>query len=226
MSSGNILAGAILKGGGAARKAIGARQSTMNDVHAVAIQNHYAAVVHQNEHAQHLEAVKQAHAIAGDRGFTVHTNNRSFQVGGSSKKSKTKTSENESTPAAETTAPESAPAAGTSSRTMADFNAKKKARGITSGPKAPKSGVAGKKSDIGENAWRMGTSGVKSRASNTGNAYTGSSANATSMRNRIRNTANNAKIFTEGERTTPEQIKANVSRAWAAKQAVRRWDNR
>jgi hypothetical protein len=53
----------------------------MNDVHAVAIQSHYAAVVHQQEHEQHLEAVKQAHGIAGDRGFSVTTNNRRFVVG-------------------------------------------------------------------------------------------------------------------------------------------------
>lgn len=226
MSSGNILAGAILKGGSAARKAVGARQSTMNDVHAVAIQNHYAAVVHQNEHAQHLEAVKQAHEIAGDRGFTVHTNNRMFQVGGSSKKGKTKSSENESTPAAETATPESTPEAGTSSRTMADFNAKKKARGLTGGPKAPKSGVAGQKSGIDENVWRMGTSGVDANRMKSARASAGSAVNAAGMRNRIRKTAANPQILSRGENTTPEQLKMNVSKAWQAKAAVRRWDGK
>jgi hypothetical protein len=81
MSSGNVLAALTLQGGRRASAAIGRRQSTMNDVHAVAIQSHYAAVIHQQEHEQHLEAVKQAHGIAGDRGFSVTTNNRRFVVG-------------------------------------------------------------------------------------------------------------------------------------------------
>lgn len=227
MSSGSAIAAALLKGGQKLTGQVAKHQATMNDVHAVAITNHYAALVHQNEHAQHLEAVKQAHSIAGDRGFTVRTNNRTFEVGNAakSKDGKSKPAKEESVSAAETSAPESVPESApvASGNTMSDFNAKKKARGITGNPKAPKSGVAGNKEP---EIWRLGTSGVKSRASNTGNAYTGSSANAKSMRNRIRNTANNPKIYTEGVDTTPEQIKANVSKAWAAKAAVRRWDSR
>jgi hypothetical protein len=121
----------------------------MNDVHAVAIQNHYAAVVHQNEHAQHLESVKQAHAIAGDRGFSVRTNNRSFQVG-DAPKSKKKKSKSAEAPA-EPTSP--APAAAEEKPQLA-IEAKTPQLAIEAKPSSFDNG----------NIWRMGTSGVKPAA--------------------------------------------------------------
>lgn len=165
MSSGSVLAGLTLKGGQKIGAAIGRRQSNMNDVHAVAIQNHYAAVIHQNEHDQHLESIKQAHSIAGDRGFTVTTNNRSFVVGdspGSPKKSKKSKGPEDSAGPAAAEAPSMgggySPSESEPSRPAIE------AKEVKTTPLAI--GAKPASFDNG-NIWRMGTSGVKPAAPTT-----------------------------------------------------------
>ncbi len=162
MSSGSVLAGLTLRGSQKLGSAIGRRQSTMNDVHAVAIQSHYAAVMHQNEHAQHLESIKQAHSIAGDRGFKVTTNNRSFVVGdspGSPKKSKK--SKGPKGAASEASPETPSMGGGSGSPETAPSRPAIEARESKSTPLA----IEAKPSSFDNgNIWRMGTSGVKPAA--------------------------------------------------------------
>jgi hypothetical protein len=132
----------------------------MNDVHAVAIQNHYAAVIHQNEHDQHLESIKQAHSIAGDRGFKVTTNNRSFVVGdspGSPKKSK-KSKGPKDAAAPEAAAETPSMGGGYSPSEAEPSRPAIEAREVKTTPLA----IEAKPSSFDNgNIWRMGTSGVK-----------------------------------------------------------------
>lgn len=172
MSSGSLLAGLTVRGGQKVNAAIGRRQSTMNDVHAVAIQNHYAAVIHQQEHGQHLEAVKQAHAIAGDRGFSVTTNNRSFVVGKSpgSPKGSTGPENNVENPNTGGGGSEGSLYPPKKNEDIVDAEivedkplaiGARENKGAISGSK-PQLAIEAKPSSLDNgNIWRMGTSGIK-----------------------------------------------------------------
>lgn len=66
MSSGNIIAAGILKGGKKLSNIVGQRQATMNDVHAVAISHHYQALMQQAQHEHDLKtsALDHEHSLA------------------------------------------------------------------------------------------------------------------------------------------------------------------
>lgn len=159
MSSGSAIAAGLLKGGQKLTGQMAKHQSTMNDVHAVAIQNHYTALMHQNEHSQHLEAVKQAHEIAGNRGFSVRTNNRSFQVGDAAeapkKPKKSKGPKSEAAPEAAAETPSMGGGSGSSAAqperpAIETKEIKTKPLAIEAKPASFDNG----------NIWRMGSSGV------------------------------------------------------------------
>jgi hypothetical protein len=113
---------------------------------------------------------------------------------------------------------------------MRSFVETKKARGITGGPKAPKSGVAGRKSRVAEPTSTVDSGSATAstpsasdkmrdfNATKKARGITGGSkVAATAVRTRSAKNAANPKIYPAGINSTPEQVRVNVAAAWRDK---------
>lgn len=118
---------------------------------------------------------------------------------------------------------------------MRSFVETKKARGITGGPKAPKSGVAEKKSRVTEPTSTVASGSATAPTSSASDKMkdfnakkkargitSGSKVAATAARTRSAKNAANPKIYPAGVKSTPEQVRVNVARAWQDKKKTMR----